>query len=76
MQIERKQLKRSLSEWNDDFDRKQDLRKDFKKKISSLVGCFQKINAFLVFSTCFHKTFYNKCCLDKIVGQIENDLER
>ena len=40
------------------------------------MGCFQKINAFLVFSKCFHKTVHNKWCLDKVVGQIENDLER
>ena len=45
-------------------------------QISALVGCFKKINAFLVFSICFHETVHNKCCLDKIVGQIENDLER
>ena len=25
-------------------------------------------------SMCFHKTVHNKRCLDKIVGQIENDL--
>ena len=41
---------------------------------SSLVGCFKKINASLVFSICFHKTVHSKCCLDKIV--VENDLER
>ena len=40
------------------------------------MGCFKKINAFQVFSICFHKTVYNKWCLDQIVGQIENDLER
>ena len=45
-------------------------------QISSLVGCFKTINAFLVLSICFHKTVHNKWCLDKIVGQIENDLER
>ena len=39
------------------------------------MGCFKKINAFPVFSKCFHKTVHNKWCLDKIVGQIENDLE-
>ena len=49
--------------------------KSLDLKISSLVGCFKKINAFLVFSICFHKTVHNKWCLDKIVGQIENDLE-
>ena len=37
---------------------------------------FKKIlNAFLVFSLCFHKTVHNKWCLDEIVGQIKNDLE-
>ena len=45
-------------------------------QISSLVGSFKKINAFLVISICFHKTIHNKWCLDKIVGQIENHLER
>ena len=44
-------------------------------QISSLVDCFKKINAFLVFSICFPKTVHNKWCLDKIVGQIENDLD-
>ena len=44
-------------------------------QISSLVGFFKKINAFLVFSICFPKTVHNKWCLDKIVGQIENDLD-
>ena len=24
---------------------------------------------------CFHKTVHNKWCLDKIIGQIENDLD-
>ena len=40
------------------------------------MGCFKKINAFLVFSICFRKTFHSNWCLDKIVWQIENDLER
>ena len=44
-------------------------------QISSLVGCFKKIHVFLVFSICFHKTVHNKWCLDKIIWQIENDLE-
>ena len=44
-------------------------------QISSLVGYFRKINAFLVYSICLHKTFHNKWCLDKTVGQIENGLE-
>ena len=44
-------------------------------QISSLVGCFKKIHSFLVLSICFHKTVHNKLCFDKIVGQIENDLE-
>jgi len=39
------------------------------------MGCFKKVNAFLVFSMCFHKTVHNNWCLDKIIGQIENDLE-
>ena len=37
------------------------------------MGCFKKINAFLVFSICFHKTVHNKWCLDIIVGQIKTD---
>ena len=41
----------------------------------SLVSCFKKINVFLVFSICFHKTVDKKWCLGKIVEQIENDLE-
>ena len=45
-------------------------------QIPSLVGCFKKINAFLDFSVCFRKTIHIKWCLDKIIGQIENDLER
>ena len=40
------------------------------------MGCFKKINAFLVFSICFDKTGHNKWCSDKIARQIENDLER
>ena len=32
----------------------------------SLMGCFKKINAFLAFFICFHKTVHNKCSLDKI----------
>ena len=32
----------------------------FNLQISSLVGCFEKINAFLVFSICFHKTVHSK----------------
>ena len=41
-------------------------------QISSLVRYFvKKINPFLVYSICFHKTVHNKRCLDKTVGQIE-----
>ena len=29
-------------------------------QISSLVGCFKKINVFLVISVCFHKIVHNK----------------
>ena len=43
-------------------------------QISFLVRYFKKINAFLVFSICFHKTLHNKQCLDKTVGQIEKRL--
>ena len=45
-------------------------------KISSLVGYFKKLNTFLVYSVCFHKTVHNKWCLDRTVGQIKNGLER
>ena len=38
-------------------------------QISSLVRYFvKKINPFLVYSKCFHKTVHNKRCLDKTVG--------
>ena len=52
------------------------LDKSLILQISSLLGYFKKINAFLVYSICLHKTFHNKWCLDKTVGQIENGLER
>ena len=55
------------------------LKPRFKKslglQISSLVGQFKNINAFPVYSTCFNETVNNKWCLDKSVGQTENDLE-
>ena len=44
--------------------------------MSFLVGYFKKINTFLVYSVHFHKTVYNKWCLDETAGQIENVLER
>ena len=50
--------------------------KSLNIQISSLVGCFKKINAFLVFSLCFRRTVHSKWWLDKIVRQNENDLER
>ena len=40
------------------------------------MGQFKKINAFLVYSICFNETVKDKWCLDKSVGQTENDLER
>ena len=43
-------------------------------QISSLVDCVKKINAFLVFFICFHKTVHNKWCLDKVVAQIDDSL--
>ena len=52
--------------------------KSLNLKISSIVGHFKKINAFLVYSKLiFHKTVYNKWSLGKTVHeQIENGLER
>ena len=59
---------------------KSNLSRSFKKsldpQISSLVHYFKKINAFLVYSICFHETVHDKRFLEKIVGQIENGLER
>ena len=43
--------------------------------ISSLVGQFKKVNAFLIYSICFNETVHDKWCLDKSDGQNENDLE-
>ena len=40
----------------------------------SLVGYFKKINTFLVYSICFHKTVHNKWCLDKTLGKISKRL--
>ena len=40
------------------------------------MGYFKKMNIFLVYSVCFHKTVHKKWSLDKTVGQIENGLER
>ena len=40
------------------------------------MGQFKKINAFLVYSICFNETVKDKWCLDKSVGQTENDSER
>ena len=40
------------------------------------MGQFKKVNAFLVYSICFNETVKDTWCLDKSVGQIENDLER
>ena len=40
------------------------------------MGQFKKINAFLVHSICFNETVKDKWCLDKSVGQTENDSER
>ena len=47
-------------------------------QISSLVGQFKKINAFLVYTICFNETVHDKWCLAKryvSVGQTEYDLE-
>ena len=43
--------------------------------MSSLVGQFKEINAFLVYTICFHETVRDKWCLDKSVGKTENYLE-
>ena len=40
------------------------------------MGQFKKINAFLVHSVCFNENVKDKWCLDKSVGQTENDSER
>ena len=61
-------FKRSLTQ--DRFNKSLDLQ------VSSLVGSFKKMNAFLIYSIYFHKTFYNKWCLDKTIGQIESGFER
>ena len=44
--------------------------------LSSLVGQFKDINAFLVYTICFHETVRDKWCLDQSVGQTGNYLER
>ena len=43
-------------------------------EMCSLVGYFKKINTFLVYSICFHKTVHNKWCLDKTLGKISKRL--
>ena len=50
-------------------------KKSLDFQISSLVGQFKKINAFLVYTICINETFQDKWCLEKSVGQTENDLE-
>ena len=40
------------------------------------MGYFKKVNAFLVYAICFHKTVHDKWCLHESVGQAENDVER
>ena len=56
------------------------LRPQFKKsldlQIFSLVGYFEKINAFLVCTICFFETVHYEWSLDKSFRQTENDLER
>ena len=56
------------------------LRPRFKKslylQIFSLVGYFEKINAFLVWSICFYETVHYKWSLDERFGRNEKDLER
>ena len=52
------------------------LNKSLDLLISSWVGYFENINAFLIYSICFHKTVQGKWFLDKTIGQTENGLER
>ena len=44
--------------------------------IRNKLQLFKKINAFPVYSICSNETVNGKWCLDKSVGQAENDLER
>lgn len=43
-------------------------------QISSLVSYYKKKNAFLVYTLCFHETFHDKWCLQRI-QQTKNVLE-
>ena len=69
----------SETPWVDELNEvslKPRFNKSLDLKMSFLVGYFKKINTFLVYSVHFHKTVYNKWCLDETAGQIENVLER
>ena len=49
------------------------VRKSLDLYISSLVGNFKKISAFLVYALCFHETFHDEWCFkDKRIGRPEN----
>ena len=45
-------------------------------QVSSLVGSFKKINAFLVHLICSNETVHVKWCLHKSVRQTKNGLKR
>ena len=49
--------------------------KSLDVQISSLVGSFKKINAFLVHLICSNETFHAKWCLHKSVLQTKNGLK-
>ena len=48
------------------------LRPRFKKSLDLQISSLVEINAFLVYTICFHETLRDKWCLDKSVGQTEN----
>ena len=50
-------------------------RKSLDLQISSLVGSFKKINAFLVHIICSNETVHVKWCLHKSVRQTKNGLK-
>ena len=51
------------------------LRRQFRKsldpQISFVVGYFNEINAFLLYTICFYKTVHDKCCLQKTFGKLK-----
>ena len=55
--------------------RVEQIKKSLDLQISSLVGYFKKINAFVVYAKCVHETVRDKWCLHKSVLQTVNGLE-